>query len=174
MYDIHKIQAKLEHAQLAGNIYQQDNILVLQAPYQDDGSALNVFAQHEHTTEQIGLQFGIQVFADHIDYLIGLTFSNQDKHYEISAGNLKGDQSAFNLIYAFYNFPKSFFLARTSLSVTSSELENVLEQQLFSQADLSFIQTTIKTNPLGEQIQWIKAFIIQQSLEMKVRLQMAI
>ena len=105
MYDLEHIQKKLEQAQLAGHIYQHGNLLVLQAPYQDDGSALNVFAQHEHTTEQIGLQFGLHVFDDHIDFLIGVTLSNQDKNYEISAGNLKGDQKAFNLIYAFYNFP---------------------------------------------------------------------
>lgn len=172
MFDLQKCLIRLENAQLAGNIYQQDNILVLQAPYQDDGSALNLFAQHEHSTEQIGLQFAIQVFIDYIDYLVGVTLSNQDKSYEISAGNLKGDQKAFNLIYAFYNFPKKFYLVRTSLTATSTELEYDLMTQLFAQTDLQFIETSLKTNPLGQPTQWIKAFILQQCLEMKVRLQM--
>lgn len=171
MLDIQDIYSKLENAKLAGNIYQHNNILVLQSPYQDDGTALNVFAQHEHSAEQIGLQFAAQIFEDRIDYLIGVTLSNQDKSYEISAGNLKNEQKAFNLMYTFYNFPKKFYLVRLAIHSTSTNLALAFHQQLFIQPELNFIETTLKTNPHGAQTSWIKTFIIQQSTEMKVRLQ---
>lgn len=174
MYSLSQIQKQLEEAKLAGNIYNQDNLLVLQAPWQDDGSALNVFAQHEHTTEQIGLQFGLKISDSKIDYLIGFTLSNQDRSYEISAGNLKGDQSAFNLIYAFYNFPKRFYLVEMPLNARSDEIEYALERQLFSKAELAFIEQSLKINPHGEHIQWIKKFVLQQVFDMKVRLQLAL
>lgn len=174
MYNFQQSKSRLENSKLAGNIYQQENILVLQAPYQDDGSALNVFAQQELSSEQIGLQFGLQFFEDRIDYLIGVTLSNQDKSYEISAGNLRGDQKAFNLMYAFYNFPKKFFLVRIPFTACTSDLEKCLEQQLYNQTELNFINTAVKTNPHGEQYTWIKAFILQQALEMKVRIQIAV
>ena len=174
MYKISQIQQQLEKAKLAGNIYNQDQIFVLQAPWQNDGSALNVFAQHEHTTEQIGLQFGLKVFNDKIEYLIGFTLSNQDRSYEISAGNLKGDQKAFNLIYTFYNFPKRFYLINMPLNARSDEVEFAIEQQLFSKPELAFIEQSLKVNPHGEHIQWIRKFVLQQILEMKVRLQLAL
>ena len=174
MNHLASILHKLQHAQLAGNIYQQDNLLVLQAPYQDDGAALNVFAQHEHTTEQIGLQFGLKITEDKLDYLVGFTLSNQDRSYEISAGNLKEDQKAFNLIYAFYNFPKKFYLVHMPLNARSDEIELAIQLQLLTKPELAFIEQSLKTNPHGDQIQWIKQFILQQVTEMKVRLQLAL
>lgn len=103
--------------------------------------------------------------------MIGLTHSNQDRSYEIGAGNLKGDQKAFNLMYAFYNYPKAFYLVSMPLASTSSQLEQAIEQQLFQRLELAFLDTAVKTNPMGEQVQWMKSFIVQQSLNMKVRIQ---
>ncbi|QOW46760.1 MULTISPECIES: hypothetical protein [Acinetobacter] len=174
MFDLLQIQQQLERAQLAGHIYRQDNILVLQAPYQDDGSALNVFAQHEHSGEQIGLQFAIQINEQHIDYLIGITLSNQDRLYEIAPGNLKGEQRAFNLIYAFYNFPKKFYLLKMPFTADTTEFNAVFEMQLFHRTELKFLDTALKTDPHGHNIPWIKDFMLRQALEMKVRIQLAI
>ncbi|WP_173910156.1 hypothetical protein [Acinetobacter sp. Marseille-Q1618] len=174
MQNIQHIREKLENAKLAGNIYQQDNILVLQAPYQDDGSALNVFAQHEHSGEQIGLQFAIQIDEQHIEYMVGVTLSNQDKSYEISAGNLKAEQSAFNLMYAFYNYPKKFYLLKIPFTTQISEFKHIFEQQLFNQPKLKFLDTALKINPQGQSLAWIKDFVLQQALQMKVRIQLAI
>lgn len=36
---------------------------------------------------------------------------------------------------------------------------------------MAFLDTAVKTNPMGEQIKWMKAFITQAALEMKVRIQ---
>lgn len=174
MQNIQHIREKLENAKLAGNIYQQNNILVLQAPYQDDGSALNVFAQHQHAGEQVGLQFALQIVEQHIEYMVGVTLSNQDKSYEISAGNLKGEKSAFNLMYAFYNYPKKFYLLKIPFTAQISEFKYIFEQQLFNQPELNFLDTALKVNPQGQNFAWMKEFILQQALEMKVRIQLAL
>lgn len=105
------------------------------------------------------------------EYVIGLTHSNQNPKYEIGAGNLKGDQKAFNLLYAFYNYPKAFYLVALPLAANSQTLEQALEDQLFSKPELDFLNTAVKTNPMGEQVQWMKAYILQQALDMKVRIQ---
>ena len=80
-------------------------LLVLQEPLNDDASMLNVFVQHELSADQIGLQFGLRCRDQQLSFLIGVTHSNQDRSYEIGAGNLKAEQKAFNLMYAFYNYP---------------------------------------------------------------------
>ncbi|WP_104499125.1 hypothetical protein [Acinetobacter indicus] len=171
-YDLATLKAQLEQAQLAGFLYQhQQHMLVLQEAFDEDGSALNTFFQHEFSADQIGLQFGLRLSDHNIEFLIGLTHSNQDRSYEIGAGNLKGDQKAFNLMYAFYNYPKAFYLVSMPLASTSSQLEQAIEQQLFQRPELAFLDTAVKTNPMGEQVQWMKSFIVQQSLNMKVRIQ---
>lgn len=174
MYSVEQIKTHLEQAQIAGYIYQQQNILALQEPKNDDGSALNIFTQHELSSDQLGLQFGISVSDHHIEFLIGVTHSNQDRSYEIGAGNLKADQRAFNLLYAFYNYPKAFYLVRMPLMANTQQCEQAIEQQLFAQPTLAFLNTALKTNPLGEQIQWMKTYILQQALDMKVRIQTAL
>ncbi|MPN53923.1 hypothetical protein SDC9_201592 [bioreactor metagenome] len=127
--------------------------------------------QHELTADQIGLQFGLRLSDNHFDFLIGVTHSNQDRSYEIGAGNLKADQKAFNLLYAFYNYPKAFYLVSLPMTASSAQLEQAIETQLFNQANLDFLKTAIKTNPMGQQVNWMKAFILQQALNMKVRIQ---
>ncbi len=93
-------------------MYQHSpELLVLQEPLNDDASCLNIFVQHELSADQIGLQFGLALpMINNSHFLIGMTHSNQDRSYEIGAGNLKADQKAFNLLYAFYNYPKGFYL----------------------------------------------------------------
>lgn len=174
-FDLSTLKTRLEQAELAGYIYQhQQHILVLQEPFSEDGKPLNIYLQHELTADQIGLQFGLRLQEGHWEFLLGVTYSNQNAAYEIGAGNLKGDQKAFNLLYAFYNYPKAFYLVALPLTSNSQMLEQTLEQQLFSQPDLHFLYTAIKVNPMGEQITWIKNYILQQTLDMKVRIQTAL
>ena len=174
-FDLSTLKTRLEQAELAGYIYQhQQHILVLQEPFSEDGKPLNIYLQHELTADQIGLQFGLRLQEGHWEFLLGVTYSNQNTAYEIGAGNLKGDQKAFNLLYAFYNYPKAFYLVALPLTSNSQMLEQTLEQQLFSQPDLHFLDTAIKVNPMGEQITWIKNYILQQTLDMKVRIQTAL
>ena len=170
-YSCNEIIAKLEQAQLAGHFYQQDNLIILQAPYQDDGSALNILAQHELTSEQIGLQFGLKVSETHINFLLGITYSNQDRSYELSVASLKGEQKAFNLIYAFYNYPKAFHMVSIPLHANYAKVSEEIEQQLFQHERFKFLNTATKVNPNGQQTYWIKDFILQQVLEMKVQIQ---
>ena len=174
-FDLSTLKTRLEQAELAGYIYQhQQHILVLQEPFSEDGKPLNIYLQHELTADQIGLQFGLRLQEGHWEFLLGVTYSNQNAAYEIGAGNLKGDQKAFNLLYAFYNYPKAFYLVALPLTSNSQMLEQTLEQQLFSQPDLHFLDTAIKVNPMGEQITWIKNYILQQTLDMKLRIQTAL
>lgn len=174
-FDLSTLKTRLEQAELAGYIYQhQQHILVLQEPFSEDGKPLNIYLQHELTADQIGLQFGLRLQEGHWEFLLGVTYSNQNAAYEIGAGNLKGDQKAFNLLYAFYNYPKAFYLVALPLTSNSQMLEQTLEQQLFSQPNLHFLDTAIKVNPMGEQITWIKNYILQQTLDMKVRIQTAL
>lgn len=174
-FDLSTLKTRLEQAELAGYIYQhQQHILVLQEPFSEDGKPLNIYLQHELTADQIGLQFGLRLQEGHWEFLLGVTYSNQNAASEIGAGNLKGDQKAFNLLYAFYNYPKAFYLVALPLTSNSQMLEQTLEQQLFSQPDLHFLDTAIKVNPMGEQITWIKNYILQQTLDMKVRIQTAL
>lgn len=174
-FDLSTLKTRLEQAELAGYIYQhQQHILVLQEPFSEDGKPLNIYLQHELTADQIGLQFGLRLQEGHWEFLLGVTYSNQNAAYEIGAGNLKDDQKAFNLLYAFYNYPKAFYLVALPLTSNSQMLEQTLEQQLFSQPDLHFLDTAIKVNPMGEQITWIKNYILQQTLDMKVRIQTAL
>ena len=53
-------------------------------------------------------------------------------------------------------------------------LEQTLQQQLFSQPDLNFLNTAVKVNPMGEQVKWMQQYILQQTLDMKVRIQTAL
>jgi hypothetical protein len=174
-FDLITVKNRLEQAQLAGFIYQhQQHILVLQEPFSDDGKPLNIYLQHELTADQIGLQFGLRLQEGHWEFLVGITHSDQNAAYEIGAGNLKGDQKAFNLLYAFYNYPKAFYLIALPLTTSSQVLEQTLEQQLFNQPDLNFLNTAVKVNPMGEQIKWMQHYILQQTLDMKVRIQTAL
>ena len=174
-FDIEALKSSLEQAALAGYIYQhQQHMLVLQEALNDDGSALNNFIQHEHTADQLGLQFGLRLSEKQWQFVVGITHSNQDRSYEIGAGNLKADQKAFNLIYAFYNYPKGFSLVEMPLNATTAELYQAIETQLFTQQKLDFLNTAMKTNPMGEQVAWMKAHILQQALDMKVRIQTAL
>ncbi|CAB1210333.1 hypothetical protein [Acinetobacter bouvetii] len=169
---LESVKTRLEHAQLAGHFYQHnEQLLILQEALNDDGSILNNFVQHELSADQIGMQFGLRLSDNHFDFLIGVTHSNQDRSYEIGAGNLKADQKAFNLLYAFYNYPKAFYLVSLPLTANSAQLEDAIETQLFSQAKLDFLNTALKINPMGHQVNWMKAFILQQALDMKVRIQ---
>ncbi|WP_180050454.1 hypothetical protein [Acinetobacter sp. YH12211] len=175
MPHIEPIKSKLEQAKLAGFFYQHSpELLVFQEPLNDDGSMLNVFVQHELSADQIGLQFGLRCRDQQLSFLIGVTHSNQDRSYEIGAGNLKAEQKAFNLMYAFYNYPKGFYLVDVPLNATTAELHQAIETQLFSQEKLDFLNTAIKTNPIGTQVTWMKAHILQQALDMKVRIQTAL
>src|SRR5690606_3122873 len=174
-FDLTTVKTRLEQAQLAGYIYQhQQYILVLQEPFSDDGKPLNIYLQHELTADQIGLQFGLRLQEGHWEFLIGVTYSNLNAAYEIGAGNLKGDQKAFNLLYAFYNYPKAFYLVALPLTTNSQILEQTLQQQLFKQPDLDFLNTAVKVNPMGEQVKWMQHYILQQTLDMKVRIQTAL
>lgn len=173
MTTLDALKQRLENAQpaLAGYIYQQDNILVLQEPQTEQGQDLEIFIQHDVSAEQIGLQFAVQQHATHIDFLIGLTFSNQDKSYEIGAGSLKGEQRAFNLLYAFYNYPKAFYIIRTPLNSDANQLQDAIEQQLFKRPEMAFLESAVKTNALGEKSYWMKSFIVQEAMQMQARLQ---
>lgn len=166
-----EIQQCLEQAKLAGHIYQQDRILVLQEPFTDDGSALNIFVQHDLTADQLGVQFGLNVLDEQIEFLLGVTHSNQDRSSEIGTWNLKGEQKAFNLCYAFYNYPKHFYLLRCPLHANSAQVNQMIESQLFQHPELQFLQTALKTNPMGEQYSWMKDYILELALDMKVRIQ---
>ena len=171
-YDIETLKKLLEQSNLAGFIYQhQQHMLILQEALNDDGSALNNFIQHDYSADQLGLQFGLRLLDNQWQFMIGITHSNQDRSYEIGAGNLKGDQRAFNLLYAFYNYPKGFYTIAMPLAATSEQLKTAIEQQFFNLPEMQFLETAIKTTPLGSQIHWMKSFIIQQSLDMKVRIQ---
>lgn len=174
------IKSKLDAAQLAGFIYQHNNhMLMLQEALNEAGSIFPSFVQHEHSTDQIGMQFGLRLSQYDckilkLEFLIGITHSNQDRSYEIGIGHLKGDEQAFNLSYAFYNYPKAFFMVSCPLYTTSAQLQSEIEQQIFNQAKLDFLNTAMKTSPLGEQVTWMKDFIFQQALDMKVRIQRAL
>ena len=174
-FDIDTLKALLEQARLASFIYLHNrNMLTLQDALNENGAALNNFAQHELTADQIGLQFGLRLSDDQWQFMIGLTHSNQDRSYEIGAGNLKGDQRAFNLLYAFYNYPKGFYTVSMPLASNAQQLEDAIEQQLLSQPALSFLNSAVKTNPTGQQVQWMKSYLIQETLNMKVRIQTAL
>ncbi|CAM4087419.1 hypothetical protein [Acinetobacter pragensis] len=174
-FDLESLKARLEQAKLAGFIYvHNSNMLILQEALNEDASALNNFAQHELTADQIGLQFGLRLSDNQWQFMIGLTHSNQDRSYEIGAGSLKGDQRAFNLLYAFYNYPKGFYSVSMPLAANTDQLKEAIQQQLFSLPALSFLNSAVKTNPMGQQVQWMKAFIIQAALTMKVRIQTAL
>lgn len=171
-YTLETLKSLIEAAGLAGYIYQHSNhILTLQDARNEDGSALNNFVQHEFSTDQLGLQYGLRLLDNKLEFLIGVTHSNQDRGYEIGAGNLKTDQRAFNLLYAFYNFPKAFHLIHLPLAANSIQLEEEIDKQLFQLDSMSFLETAVKTNPMGEQVKWMKAFITQAALDMKVRIQ---
>ncbi len=174
-FDLSTVKHRLEQAQLAGYIYQhQQHILVLQEPFSDDGKPLNIYLQHALTADQIGLQFALRLHEGHWEFLVGITYSNQNAAYEIGVSHLKGDQKAFNLLYAFYNYPKAFYLVALPLTSSSQMLEQTLQQQLFSQPDLNFLNTAVKVNPMGEQVKWMQQYILQQTLDMKVRIQTAL
>lgn len=172
---IESLKESLDKAKLAGFIYQhQNNILVLQEPLSDDANLLNSFIQHETTADQLGLQYGLKLTDQGLKFLVGITHSNQDRGYEIGAGNLKGEQKAFNLLYAFYNYPKAFHLVEVPLYCTTEQLHQAIEQQLFELTSMSFLNSAVKINPKGQQVLWMKDFILQQSLDMKVRIQTAL
>lgn len=171
-FDIETLKNHLKQANLAGFVYQhQQHMLVLQEALNEDGSALNNFIQHDYSTDQLGLQFGLRLSDNQWQFMIGITHSNQDRSYEIGAGNLRGDQRAFNLLYAFYNYPKGFYSISMPLAATTEQLQNAIEQQLFNLTTMDFLKSATKINPMGEKIYWMKSFIIQQALEMKVRIQ---
>lgn len=173
--DLETIKIRLEQAQLADYIYQhQQHMLVLQQPLNDDGSPFSFYLQHELTADQIGLQFGLRLTERGLEFVLGVTYSNQNPQHEMGVGHLKGDQKAFNLLYAFYNYPKAFYQVAFDLSVNSQNLEQALDEQLFCQPALNFLNTALKTNPMGMQYQWMKAYIVQQVLDMKVRIQTAL
>ena len=171
---LEEIQKTLDQAQLAGHIYQQDQLLVLQEPFTQQGEALNIFVQHDLTADQLGMQFGIKVLDDQIEFLIGITRSNQDRRSEIGTWNLKGEQKAFNLCYAFYNYPKHFYLLRCPLQASTTELENILQSELFDLPELDFLNTAIKVNAMGQEYFWIKNYILELASEMKMRIQNAV
>lgn len=169
------IQHRIQQTHLAGDLYQHnDHLYILQEPLQENGTPLNIFVQHEQTADQIGLQFGLKICDQNIEFLIGVTHSNQDRRYEIGVGNLKGDQKAFNLLYAFYNYPKAFYLLHLPLAANTQQLKQALEQQLFNQPECAFLTEATKINPQGQQVYWMKDFILQQSLDIKVRLHMCL
>jgi len=171
-FDLETIKARLEQSRLAGYIYQhQQHMLILQEPFAENGATLNNFVQHEHSSDQLGLQFGLRLSEQKWEFVIGITHSNQNKNYEIGAGNLKGDQRAFNLLYAFYNYPKGFYIVSMPLASNANQLEDAIQKQLFDLPEMAFLETALKTNPMGEQVAWMNSIILQTSLEMKVRIQ---
>ena len=56
----------------------------------------------------------------------------------------------------------------------SAQLEDAIESQLFHQEQLDFLNSAMKTNPMGQQYNWMKSFIVQQALDMKVRMQICL
>jgi hypothetical protein len=171
-YDLETLKAYLEKAMLAGYIYQHNQyLLALQEPLNEDGSRYNNFIQHEVTADQLGLQFALRLSNNNIEFLIGITHSNQDRSHEIGVGHLKGDQKAFNLNYAFYNYPKGFYLVAMPLAATSQQLEHAIQTQLLDLPQMAFIESAMKVTPRGEHVQWMKNFIVQEALNMKVRIQ---
>lgn len=174
MFDLHNIKSKLQQQQLARHIHQYQNTLVLQEPSLEDGIPLNVFAQHEFSDDQVGLQFGLQMTENQLNMLVGLTYSNQNPLNEIGIHQLKGELRAFNLLYSFYNYPKALFLIEFPLCSSSSLISARLETVLLHTQQLSFIETALKINLVGEPVQWIKQFIFQQILSMKIRIQQAL
>lgn len=171
MISLEQIHQRLVRSQFAGNIYQHNDILVLQEPFTEDGSAFNIFVQHDRTADQLGLQFAVQLKENHLKFLIGVTHSNQDASYEFAVTQLRGDQKAFNLCYAFYNYPKNFYLVETDLYVNSAQFSQCIDQQLFQIPALSFLDDAVKVNPRGQSYHWMKHYIVQSSLDMKVRIQ---
>lgn len=72
--------------------------------------------QHELSADQIRLPFGLGCRDHQLSvFFNSVTHSNQDQCYEIGAGHLKAEQKAFNLMYAFYNYPKGFYLVDVPL-----------------------------------------------------------
>ncbi len=174
-FNVDDLQTRLEQAQLAHYIYNHEQqILVLQDPLTDQGKILNIFVQHELSSDQLGLQFALQLTDQGLQFLIAATYSNQNRQYEIGAGNLKGIQKAFNLLYAFYNYPKALYIVTVPFAASTAQLEQALQQQLFDLPELQFIHSASKINPMGQQVQWIKDYILQQTLDMKVRMQTAL
>ena len=57
------------------------------------------------------------------------------------------------------------------LAANSQQLEQAIEEQLFALPQMAFLETALKVNPRGEQVQWMKNFVVQESLNMKVRIQ---
>ena len=174
MFDLKTLQLHIEQAQLAGHLYEHQQILVLQEPLNPDGSTFNMFIQHDQTADQLGLQFAIELYDQQLNFLMGITHSNQDRSYEISPGNLKGDQKAFNLCYAFYNYPKAFYLFRCTLAASDVEFEQALKAQLFDLPALAFLNTALKMDEQGHPQYWMKHQIIDLAQQMKQRLQTAI
>ncbi len=174
-FTIETMKSRLEQARLACFIYQHGStVLALQQALNEDGSALNNFAQHGLSSDQIGLQFGLHLADGQWRFMLGVTHSNQDRGLEIGAGHLKGEQRAFNLLYAFYNCPKGFYSVSMPLMANAAELEDAIAQQLFHIPELAFLHSALKISPAGQPAQWIKAFILQQALGMKVRMQSAL
>ena len=174
-FTIETMKSRLEQARLAGFIYQHGSaVLALQQALNEDGSALNNFAQHGLSSDQIGLQFGLHLADGQWRFMLGVTHSNQDRGLEIGTGHLKGEQRAFNLLYAFYNCPKGFYSVSMPLMANAAELEDAIAQQLFQRPELAFLHSALKISPAGQPAQWIKAFILQQALGMKVRMQSAL
>ena len=61
-FDLEALNARLAQAKLAGFIYQhQQHMLILQEALNEDGSPLNNFVQHELSSDQLGLQFGLRL-----------------------------------------------------------------------------------------------------------------
>lgn len=164
------IQQRLEQSNIAGHIYQHEQILVLQEPFTENGEALNIFVQHEQTADQLGMQFALKITEQDIEFLIGVTHSNQDRSHEIGTWSLKGEQKAFNLCYAFYNYPKHFYILRYPLNFSEDDALISLGQQLAAHDALDFIHTASKTNEQGEQTAWIKAYVLNLCLTMQKRL----
>jgi len=141
-FTIETMKSRLEQARLAGFIYQHGStVLALQQALNEDGSALNNFAQHGLSSDQIGLQFGLHLADGQWRFMLGVTHSNQDRGLEIGAGHL---------------------------------MEDAIAQQLFHIPELAFLHSALKISPAGQPAQWIKAFILQQALGMKVRMQSAL
>ena len=78
------------------------------------------------------------------------------------------------MCYAFYNYPKHFYLLRCPLQASTTELENILQSELFDLPELDFLNTAIKVNAMGQEYFWIKSYILKLSSEMKKRIQNAV
>ena len=88
-FDLETLKSVWNRQNLPFFYQHQQHILVLQEPYTEDGSPLNIYIQHELTTDQIGVQFGLRKLNGQWEYLLGMTYSNQQAGYEIGAGNLR-------------------------------------------------------------------------------------